>query len=217
MLTNCSIHGQLAGRLCYLLATHDPAHDRRPWMAVLPTVRDFQTSFPLLWPHSLQDRLPDAARKILEKQRSKYERDRSVAGDGFLSALEKNAALRADLDLSGNDHDSRNDEQTDLETLYTHAWLLVNSRCFFWDYPGSATHDAAGRSKQAQKRLQGTKTKKKKPDRDDCMALCPVIDCFNHADREDVRRSTVVPKTGCVLMTAVWCSAVCSSARMGSL
>lgn len=59
------------------------------------------------------------------------------------------------------------DPTTDMSRLYTVHWLLVNTRCFYWDYP----HRPGG-ARQAKKRLP----------RDDCMALCPFVDYFNHAN-----------------------------------
>lgn len=43
---------------------------------------------------------------------------------------------------------------------YTHYWLVVNTRSFYFEPPGA----------------------KKVRARDDCMALCPFADYFNHAD-----------------------------------
>lgn len=43
---------------------------------------------------------------------------------------------------------------------YTHYWLVVNTRSFYFEPPGA----------------------KKVPARDDCMALCPFADYFNHAN-----------------------------------
>ncbi|PSN70339.1 SET domain-containing protein [Corynespora cassiicola Philippines] len=57
-------------------------------------------------------------------------------------------------------------------TLFTYTWLIVNTRTFYWDYkdlPGSSN-----------KRLP------KKRDyltADDCYAMCPFMDYFNHSDR----------------------------------
>ena len=46
------------------------------------------------------------------------------------------------------------------EEIYTYFWLIVNTRSFYYIRPGTKT----------------------KPPPDDCMALCPFIDYFNHAD-----------------------------------
>ena len=52
---------------------------------------------------------------------------------------------------------------------YTYNWLLVNTRTFYH----LLTADT--RKKGRQRRLPPVA-------RDDCMALCPLADCFNHSD-----------------------------------
>lgn len=130
------------------------------WMAVMPTRAAFTHNMPLLWPKHLQELLPEGARKIFEKQKIKHDRDIAILDRGFLDKMLQNDCEKRTLD--------------ELRALYTHAWLLVNSRCFFYDIPAPA---ADGRA------LRG---KRKRKDRDDCMAMCPVLDCFNHSDEEDV-------------------------------
>ncbi|KAF1991184.1 SET domain-containing protein [Aulographum hederae CBS 113979] len=51
--------------------------------------------------------------------------------------------------------------------VFLYYWLLVNSRCFYWVIP-------------SPKRRRGPRPPKLAPD--DCMALCPFADYFNHAD-----------------------------------
>jgi hypothetical protein len=53
--------------------------------------------------------------------------------------------------------------------LYKYYWLLVNTRCFYWDYP------TAPRAKNKRH------VNRRKVSSDDCMALCPFADFFNHA------------------------------------
>ncbi|KAK0661515.1 Ribosomal lysine N-methyltransferase 2 [Lasiodiplodia hormozganensis] len=53
--------------------------------------------------------------------------------------------------------------------LFTYYWLIVNTRTFYWDYP---TTTRTGK--------QQVKRRKLAPD--DCMALCPFMEYFNHAD-----------------------------------
>lgn len=81
---------------------------------------------------------------MLEKQRAKIQRDRKSL----------HGAMNPELLASD---------------LYTHNWLLVNSRCFYWDYPTAS---------------KGRKPAKRRRDLppDECMALCPFADYFNHAD-----------------------------------
>lgn len=81
---------------------------------------------------------------MLSKQRAKIQIDRK--------------ALRGYLD-----------DDTLKSDLYTYYWLVVNSRCFYWDYP------------TASKGRKPAKRRRKLPP-DECMALCPVADYFNHAD-----------------------------------
>ena len=66
----------------------------------------------------------------------------------------------------------------DLEAEYAWAWLIVNTRSFYWDYP-EKTID-----------LQAPVKKRKRVDRpllarDDCMCLCPYLDYLNHTAADD--------------------------------
>ncbi|KAF2089992.1 SET domain-containing protein [Saccharata proteae CBS 121410] len=54
--------------------------------------------------------------------------------------------------------------------LYTYYWLIVNTRTFYWDYPKPVSTKGRPRNK------------KQKLVPDDCMALCPFMEYFNHAD-----------------------------------
>ncbi|KAK8204772.1 hypothetical protein IWZ00DRAFT_85305 [Phyllosticta capitalensis] len=53
--------------------------------------------------------------------------------------------------------------------LYAYYWMIVNTRTFYWDYPTN-NHSSKPRAK------------KRKLAVDDCMALCPFMEYFNHAD-----------------------------------
>ena len=53
--------------------------------------------------------------------------------------------------------------------------MIVNTRCFYWDYPDLPP------SRLPKKRQSLTA--------DDCYAMCPFLDYFNHAD-EGVRRDS---------------------------
>lgn len=68
------------------------------------------------------------------------------------------------------------DEKT--KNHYIHAWLLVNTRSFYWDYPLSPPRT---QGKGAKRRLI---VRNLPPE--ESMALCPFIDFFNHADEGDV-------------------------------
>jgi hypothetical protein len=67
--------------------------------------------------------------------------------------------------------------------FFTYAWLIVNTRCFYWDYPNIPA------SRLPRKRQSLTA--------DDCYAMCPFLDYFNHAD-EGVR------DLFCTLSSQLW-------------
>ena len=78
------------------------------WQATWPSREDFESSMPLCWPPAEQDLLPSGAKALLQHQRKKYERDvKSVKG-------------KIPDTLS--------------EEWYRYYWLIVNTRCFFWEY-----------------------------------------------------------------------------------
>lgn len=54
--------------------------------------------------------------------------------------------------------------------LYMYTWLIVNTRTFYWDYP-----DLANAHPRLPKR-------RNKLTADDCYAMCPFMDYFNHSD-----------------------------------
>lgn len=58
------------------------------------------------------------------------------------------------------------------ESIFTYVWQIVNTRCFYWDYPNVP----------AAKLPKGKRSLLKS---DDCEALIPFMDLFNH-DTEGV-------------------------------
>jgi hypothetical protein len=54
--------------------------------------------------------------------------------------------------------------------LFTYTWLIVNTRTFYWEYPDLPT----AHPRLPKKRAQLTA--------DDCYAMCPFMDYFNHTD-----------------------------------
>ncbi|XXH03164.1 Assembly factor cbp4 [Hypoxylon texense] len=102
------------------------------WNAVCPTPDDFHT-MPLVWPRDLQLLLPKAARTLLSKQEAKFQRDWAMVSAAFPQQLG--------------------------EARYRYAWLLVNTRTFYY-----------------------VNAKLKRRSKDDHMCLQPVADLFNHGD-----------------------------------
>lgn len=54
--------------------------------------------------------------------------------------------------------------------LYTYTWLIVNTRTFYWEYPDLPN----SHPRLPKKRTRLTA--------DDCYAMCPFMDYFNHSD-----------------------------------
>ncbi|OAL57086.1 SET domain-containing protein [Pyrenochaeta sp. DS3sAY3a] len=55
--------------------------------------------------------------------------------------------------------------------VYTYTWLIVNTRTFYWEYP-----DLPNSHPRLPRR-------RNKLTADDCYAMCPFMDYFNHTDR----------------------------------
>jgi hypothetical protein len=132
-----SVHGLLAADLAL-----DASDRYSVWNAVCPTAEDL-LSMPLLWPTSLQQLLPEPARKLLEKQQAKLVRDWDAVSAAFADEL---AAPEGDEPSKGFEK-------------YRYAWLLVNTRTFYYLTP-----------------------KLQRRSKEDRMVLQPVADLFNHAD-----------------------------------
>ncbi|KAI1140650.1 SET domain-containing protein [Hypoxylon sp. FL0543] len=102
------------------------------WNAVCPGPEDFN-GMPLVWPRELQALLPLAARDLLAKQEAKFIRDWAAVSAAFPQRLD--------------------------EASYRYAWMLVNTRTFYYV------------NAQLKRRIK-----------DDHMCLQPVADLFNHGD-----------------------------------
>lgn len=95
------------------------------WNAVVPTWDDIQLSMPLTWPAALQARLPCAATQLLDKQRSKFERDwGAVSGSFPLPAIQGGPSTGESMVNAACSRDE-----------YLYAWLLVNTRTFYFVTP----------------------------------------------------------------------------------
>lgn len=117
-----------------------------PWTAILPSMDSFKSSLPLLWSKRLQKRLPYAARKLLENQDKKF-------GEDWLEAMDPMVYRPEDY----------------TRTDFMHAWILVNTRTFYYTPPN----------------YKKTRNKKRfpwlDPDPNENMALNPFADYFNHS------------------------------------
>ncbi|KAI0543747.1 SET domain-containing protein [Xylaria curta] len=134
--SSISVHGILAADLAL-----DVSDKFAPWDAVVPRPEDL-VGMPLTWHPDLQALLPKRAAELLAAQKDKFARDwDGVAKAAFPELSRKNG--------EGMDR-------------YRHAWLLVNSRTFYY--------------------LDAALKRRRSTDRNDHMTLQPVADLFNHAD-----------------------------------
>lgn len=146
-----TVHGLLAADLA-LGQTQSPAYKYSAWDAVVPSRDDIKRSMPLTWPASLQALLPPAARTLLDKQKTKFDKDWSLVSSAFPFPSSPSSSSSSPADYPPIlPSCSRED--------YLHAWLLVNTRTFYFVTPST-------------ERLP----------KEDHMALQPVADLFNHTD-----------------------------------
>lgn len=141
-----TVHGLLAADLALNRTANEAKYSK--WQAVVPTVEDIQQSMPLTWPASLQSLLPAAASQLLAKQSTKFDKDWDTVSAAF--PIEGKGKGKG----GGVSKECTRDE-------YMHAWLLVNTRTFYFVTP-----------------------KTEKLPKEDHMALQPVADLFNHTDRD---------------------------------
>lgn len=134
-----AVHGLLAADLALSHVQNTTRYG--PWDAVVPSWDDIQQSLPLTWPASLQAHLPPVARSLFDKQRVKFDKDWAVVSAAFPFP-----------DRSGI-------QPSCTREAYLYAWLLVNTRTFYFVTPQTERLPVA-----------------------DHMALQPVADLFNHTD-----------------------------------
>ncbi|KAI0857317.1 SET domain-containing protein [Xylaria cubensis] len=139
---NISVHGILAADLAL-----DSSGKFAPWDAVVPRPEDL-VGLPLTWHPDLQALLPRHAAELLAAQKTKFARDWDAVAGAFPELI-KGKGKNGEKDGMGMDR-------------YRHAWLLVNSRTFYY--------------------LDAALKKRRSTSRDDHMTLQPVADLFNHAD-----------------------------------
>jgi hypothetical protein len=157
-----SVHGLMAAFLC--CGDSRDVSKYAAWMAVWPTLQDFEENMPMLWPEHLKERIhretastrtvteykPPPARTVLSSMggRSKY----PFEYEGPLVQQEKNfeKCFRAVRSVFPD---------TD-RMSYCYYWLIVNTRSFYHLPRGADTPK----------------------ERNDAIALCPFADYFNHTD-----------------------------------
>jgi len=84
--------------------------------------------------------------------------------------------MTGDLEAVKEDRKSSDEvlipDESTFSGTYRYAWMLVNSRSFYWDYPAAKPEKRQPRGRQKPKSLPVN----------DCMTLCPFMDYFNHSN-----------------------------------
>ncbi|KEY64633.1 hypothetical protein S7711_02837 [Stachybotrys chartarum IBT 7711] len=101
------------------------------WARLVPSWCELETAMPLTWPQGLRDMLPAEAKRLVAQQHVKFKKDWEMYKKGF-----------------------PNSEQQ----VYLYAWLLVNTRGFYYETPALLRYPWHDR-----------------------LALIPIADLFNHA------------------------------------
>lgn len=153
--------------LALFLATGDDV-DRTyaPWASTWPTLCDIRESMPLCWPQQGMAASPEG---LLDEMDPKNKVVLPPAIERFNTQMTKSkyepsstcGLLQVQRRKFRTDWEavSRLDPDTSYE-MYLYYWLIVNTRSFYYEMSNIRTQ----------------------PSREDCMALCPFIDLFNHND-----------------------------------
>jgi hypothetical protein len=132
----------------------------RPWQDVWPSQEEFKTILPIHWPKKVQDLLPHASKGVAY---STY-----GISEVQLTLSDILKVQRTNMEKDWTDLHSSLPGIS--KSLFTYTWLIVNTRTFYWDYPDLPKSHV----RLPKKRPQLTA--------DDCYAMCPFMDYFNHSD-----------------------------------
>ncbi|MCJ1367693.1 hypothetical protein MMC16_006827 [Acarospora aff. strigata] len=155
------LHGDISvhGLLTSFLAFGDPEDlsTYSPWIDTWPSPVDFAESMPIMWPkHELCPLPPSISGRWSTVNVHKPPTEESTSG--LLPKQE--AKFKKDWTKVSSVIPGAD------RGRYMYYWLIANTRTFYHELPG--------------------RKQKKKMAREDCMALCPFADYFNHADDEGV-------------------------------
>lgn len=137
-----------------------------PWRATWPLMQEFEDSMPILWPSHLREPLGyDGRPTDCVDQKPAFLLPPAIGGRwrhiaeffeprkdaGLLAKQEQK--LKADWKIVSKVFPNKTLEE------YTYYWLIVNTRSFYFEVPGTAEFA-----------------------HEDRMVLCPFVDYFNHND-----------------------------------
>lgn len=159
------------------------------WKATWPSVQEFEESMPILWPVHLRKPLDcNGEPTNAMEEKPAFLLPPAIGGrwrhileffmpredEGLLAKQEKR--MKADWKIVSKIFPNKTLEE------YTYYWLVVNTRSFYFEVPGTT-----------------------KFAHEDRMVLCPFVDYFNHSDH-GVSSKTGPFRKGSVLRDSVmWC------------
>ncbi|KAI9879918.1 MAG: hypothetical protein M1830_006585 [Pleopsidium flavum] len=168
-----ALHGAITthGLLASFLAFGHPEHlsQYAPWMATWPSPKDFAGSMPIMWSRSVTKTLSRNEYDTETLPSTLGVRPLPPAIGGHWSTIHLWDTLhQSNPGLLTKQEEKFKKDWTRVSSVisgadrgrYMYYWLIVNTRTFYYELPG----------------------KKRKMARDDCMALCPFADYFNHKD-----------------------------------
>ena len=190
----------LAAYFAFGLPEGDHQYER--WMATWPSLQDFATSLPVLWPASLLRHSHDVSEH--QSKRPRTDSTQMTANmsllptplvDGWSPPLTSSAGstpsilllrtkLHKHLSAVASAFPTRSAgllaQSSPHYWRFVHMWCCINTRCFYYPPPGSS-----GRGQR------GTRSA---PDPNECLALAPAMDLFNHSSGSTAR--TKYDRTG---------------------
>ena len=156
-----TIHGLLASFLAF---DADESRNDGPWKASWPSMNDFESSMPLLWPLCVRGCLP--ANKPAHESKC-FPLSPAIGGRWshpqmreFVNASKTSLLFKQEEKLNSDwEIVSKLFPEEPFEK-YRYYWLVVNTRGFYWEFPGEVLPKS----------------------HDDRLVLAPWMDLFNHSD-----------------------------------
>ena len=161
-----TVHGLLASFLAF---GGGDASRYSHWKNVWPSMQDFQDSMPILWPSFMREPLDRCGKPCYMsgwREHSTFVFPPAIAGRWAQYQMHEFWNVRDTAPMYRQEKKLRTDwdivsrvfpEKT--LPVYTYYWLIVNTRSFYFEVPGTEAGD-----------------------HDDHMVLCPFVDYFNHND-----------------------------------
>ena len=194
-------HALLAAYFAFGLPEGD--HRYATWMATWPSLLDFTTSLPMLWPANLLTHAYVSSKDQSKRSRTKSEQRRAnksllpaplvdtwsppltlPAGSTTSISLQR-TMLHKHLSAVATAFPAHSvallTPDSPIHWRFIHMWCCINTRCFYYPPPPST-------SSRSQRGMTTA------PDINECLALAPAMDLFNHSS--DATARTQYDRTG---------------------